>query len=337
MRTGPELVRASSPFAREDRAKSWTLLAITYAVYASFVALAAAAPFWPLRLVGSVFAGLTIVRLFIFFHDYAHGAILQSRLGKIVMPFVGYWTLSAPSVWRQTHDYHHKHTAKIVGASIGSYPIVTVDMWRLMTPAQRRDYRMVRHPLNMVFGYFTVFILGMCGAAFLRDPKTHWHGLLSLVIHFGIMGLVGWQFGWDVALTAVFLPQFIASGAGSYLFYAQHNFPGMQLRGRQDWEYSFAATRSSSMFDMSPVLHWFTGNIGYHHVHHLNHRIPFYRLPEAMAAIPELQDPGRTSWRPSDVLACLRLKVWDPAKGRMVSFEEADQSVSAEPELMSAK
>lgn len=337
MRTGPELVRASSPFARENVGRSWSLLAVTLAVYGGFVMLAAAAPLWPLRLVGSVFAGLTIVRLFIFFHDYAHGAILQSRAGKAVMPFIGYWTLSAPSVWRQTHDYHHKNTAKIVGASIGSYPIVTVDMWRLMTPSQRRDYRLVRHPLNMAFGYVTVFILGMCGAAFLRAPKVHWHGLLSLVIHFGIMGLVAAAYGADVAIFAVLVPQFIASGAGSFLFYTQHNFPSMQLRGRHDWEYSFAALRSSSMFDMGPVMHWFTGNIGYHHVHHLNHRIPFYRLPEAMAALPELQDPGRTSWRPSDVMACLRLKVWDPAKGRMVSFAEADATPQHMDELLSAK
>ncbi len=337
MRTGPELVRATSPFAREDQARTWRLLATTLLAHAAALAVAGAAPWLPLRLVGAVFAGLIQVRLFIFFHDYAHGAIGQNRLGKTLMPFFGYWTLSAPSVWRETHDYHHKHTAKMVGASIGSYPIVTVDMWKLMTSSQRRDYRLVRHPLNMALGYFTVFILGMCGSAFLRAPRRHWHGLLSLVIHFGVMGLVGWKFGALTAILTVLLPEIVACGSGSYLFYAQHNFPGMQIRGRREWEYSFAALRSSSMFEMSPLMHWLTGNIGFHHVHHLNHRIPFYRLPEAMAALPELQDPGRTSWRPSDVLACLRLKVWDPAKGRMVSFEEAEDIRSAEPELLSAK
>jgi omega-6 fatty acid desaturase (delta-12 desaturase) len=76
------------------------------------------------------------------------------------------------------------------------------------------------------------------------------------------------------------------------------------------------------MFEMSAVLHWFTGNIGYHHIHHLNHRIPFYRLPEAMAAIPELQAPGRTSWKPRDVMACLQLAVWDPEQDRMLTYRE---------------
>ena len=236
MRTGPELVRATAPFAKEDPVKSWSLLLTSFLVYGMFVAAAIYAPHWSLKLVASVLAGLTIVRLFIFFHDYAHGAILQSRAGKTVMPLIGYWTLNAPSVWRQTHDYHHKNTAKIVGASIGSFPIVTIDMWKVMTPSQRRMYAMVRSPLNMMFGYFTVFILGMCGSAFLRAPKVHWHGLLSLVIHFGVQAIVFTQLGTSAWFFGFFLPQFIASGAGSYLFYAQHNFPGMQLRGRQDWE-----------------------------------------------------------------------------------------------------
>ncbi len=74
---------------------------------------------------------------------------------------------------------------------------------------------------------------------------------------------------------------------------------------------------------MSPVMHWFTGNIGYHHVHHLNHRIPFYRLPEAMANIEELQSPGRTSLHPRAVLQCLRLKLWNPDKNQLVTYNDS--------------
>jgi omega-6 fatty acid desaturase (delta-12 desaturase) len=85
------------------------------------------------------------------------------------------------------------------------------------------------------------------------------------------------------------------------------------------------------MFDMPAIMHWFTGNIGYHHVHHLNHKIPFYRLPEAMAALPSLQEPLRTSWHPRDVWSCLQLKVWDPKRGRMITWAElANADVSAD-------
>ena len=150
-------------------------------------------------------------------------------------------------------------------------------------------------------------------------------------------GLAGWAFGWQAAVLGVLLPDFVATASGSYLFYAQHNFPGMQIRGRREWEYTFAALHSSSMFDMNPVMHWLTGNIGYHHVHHLNHRIPFYRLPEAMAAMPELQNPHRTSWAPRDVAACLKFHIWSPEDGRMLPYAEAEARRPTPDDAVAAK
>lgn len=344
MRTGPELVRASNPYAAEDRGRTWRLLLIAMAVFAFGLAGVVATPFtlslpgltlgpWgglalgvSLKLAFATLAGLTLVRLFIFYHDYLHGAVLTgSKVGKVVMHVVGYWVLAGPSVWKQTHDYHHKHTAKMVGASIGSYPIVTVDMWGLMTGAQRRDYKLVRHPLTMAAGYFTVFVLGMCVSPYRRNPEQHKDGIYALLGHAVLLTTIGLLFGWGNAFFAGMLPVMIATGIGSYLFYAQHNFPGMAIKGRHEWEYTFAALHSSSMMDMPAVMHWFTGNIGYHHVHHLNHRIPFYRLPEAMAGMPELQQPHRVFLTPSSIRECLALDVWDPSQGRMVSYAEADR------------
>lgn len=331
MRTGAELVQASNAFTQEDSSKSWRLLLSTLSLYGLSMGVAAFAP-WPLRLLGSVFGGLLTVRLFIFYHDYLHGAILRnSKLGGALMRVLGWWMLVGASVWRQTHDYHHKNNAKMLGTAIGSYPIVTVDLWRSMTPSQRMDYRIVRHPLTIFFGYFTVFILGMCISPFRRNPEQHKDGLIALLVHFSGLAALWALGGWQTMFLVGMLPQMMASGLGSYLFYAQHNFPGMQIRNRQDWDYSFAALKSSSMFDMGPVMHWFTGNIGYHHVHHLNHRIPFYRLPEAMQAMPELQSPSRTSWHPRDVWACLSLNLWNPSLGKMVRYTDinSDTEVAA--------
>jgi omega-6 fatty acid desaturase (delta-12 desaturase) len=109
---------------------------------------------------------------------------------------------------------------------------------------------------------------------------------------------------------------------GSYLFYAQHNFPGVVFRNNVDWSYTDAALESSSYMAMNPFLEWVTANIGYHHIHHLNSRIPFYRLPEAMAKIPELQTAKVTTLKPSDIIACLRLKLWDPTQNKMVPLPE---------------
>jgi acyl-lipid omega-6 desaturase (Delta-12 desaturase) len=324
-RAGAALVRATKPFSEEIPAVTWRLLILTLIAHSAALGVAAFAPWWPMQLLGGCVAGAILVRLFIFYHDYLHGAVFRdSALGRAAMVAYGWFILAPPPVWEQTHNYHHQNNAKMLGAAIGSYPTVSVRMFAVMTPSQRRWYRFARNPLTIVFGYFTSFVGGMCIAAFLRDPKTHWQGPAALVLHLGLIGGVALALGWPAALFAVVVPHFVSCALGSYLFYAQHNFPACEIRSREAWSYHHAALKASSMFDMHPVLHWFTGNIGYHHVHHLNHKIPFYRLPEAMAAIPELQDPGRTSWRPSDVWACLRLKLWDPQRNRLVGWAEAE-------------
>lgn len=326
-RAGAALVRATKPFSEEDPATTWRLYAQAILVYGVFELGALLHPWSIVQVLCGALAGLTIVRLFIFYHDWLHGAIFRdSRLGTVVMYVVGWGVMAPPPVWQQTHDYHHRNNAKMLGASIGSFPTVTVSMWGSMTPTQRRWYVFARSPLTILFGYFTIFMGGTAIAAFLRDPKVHWQGPVSLAVHLLLLGGVAATLGWQAALLGVFLPLFVACGTGAYLFYAQHNFPACELRSRESWTYHHAALRASSMFDMPPVLHWFTGNIGYHHVHHLNHKIPFYRLPEAMAAIPELRDPGRTSWRPSDVWACLRLKLWDPEQKKLVGWEALRRS-----------
>jgi omega-6 fatty acid desaturase (delta-12 desaturase) len=321
VRDGAALVKATFPYAQEDVATTWRLLFTTFVVL--FISFGAAlfAPWLPLRLVAAVVAGLTWVRAFIFFHDALHGAVFRdSWLGMRVMDVIGWYTLSPASVWKETHDYHHRNNAKLVGASIGSYPLVSTKMWPKMTVAQRRWYAFARHPLTIAAGYMTIFVAGMCISAFLREPKKHWQAGVALVVHFGTGAALWAAFGASTALIGYFLPMAVSFSSGAYLFYAQHNFPTIDLRGRREWSYHYAALRSSSYFVMPRLMHWFTGNIGYHHVHHLNHKIPFYRLPEAMAAIPELQNPGETSWRPSDIMACLRLKMWDPEAGKMVGW-----------------
>lgn len=321
-RKGAALIRESKVFSVEDVPTTWRLFVEAFVAYLLATGTALLSPLWPLQLLAGVVAGGVLVRLFIFYHDYLHGAIFRtSKLGHAFMVWVGWWLMAPPPVWRQTHDYHHRNNAKMVGASIGSFPVVTTDMWKEMNASQRFWYTFARHPLTILFGYFTIFIGGMCVSAFLREPKTHWQGIGAMLLHFAVLGGVGSLLGVKAAFFGVFLPLFVACALGGYLFYVQHNFPTAEIRARQDWTYHHAALRASSMFDMPAWMHWFTGNIGYHHVHHLNHQIPFYRLPEAMAGMEALQDPGRTSWRLSDIVECLRLKFWDVEKNRFVGWD----------------
>ncbi len=322
-RRGPkELLAAAKEFQKEDRARSWFHVAETFGVFAALITGIVLAPGWWARLPLSLIAGLVIVRMFILYHDYMHLAILRgSTFAKWLMYAYGVYVLTPPTVWRQTHNYHHAHTAKIVGSHVGSYMMVTTDMWRQMTPMQRRVYKAFRHPLTVFFAYFTVFGVGMCIQPFLRNPKKNWDSLLSLVVNVAASVAIARFAGFEIFFFAYFLPLFVATAAGAYLFYAQHDFPEINVQPRESWEYTRAALESSSYMELSPLMHWFTGNIGYHHVHHLNPGIPFYRLPEAMKAIPELQKPlGRTSLSLRDVRACFAQKLWDPERGKMVGY-----------------
>lgn len=316
-----ELINATRPFAEESAWLSTFHVVTSFALLFSLLAGAALLPSLPARLLCSIFAGFTTVRVFILYHDHLHGSLLRkSKWAKGILSLFGVWVMAPPSVWKQTHNYHHAHTAQIIGSHVGSYPMMTVDMWHRATFVQRTMYRMARHPLNIALGYFTIFAFGMCVASFLRSPKRCWDSLVALMAQVAVVAALWTYFGWQTAVLVNVLPLMVACASGSYLFYAQHNFPELSLAPREEWTFTKAALESSSYMKTGPIVAFFTGNIGYHHVHHLNPSIPFYRLPEAMRAIPELQYPRVTTLHPKDVWAGFRLKLWDPASGRMVPY-----------------
>lgn len=332
VRSEKDLLIASKAFTVENRLQSWVALFTTLAVIGALAALAATLP-WYLALPAAVIQGLTLVRGFCLYHDFQHGALLRnSTVARGIFWLYGELLLVPPNVWRETHNYHHAHTAKLIGSHIGSYPMLTPKMYLEQPPLRRWLYRAARHPLNISVALLTVFLIGMCVRPFLRAPKKHWDAAVALVIvgamSFGLI-ITGHTMQW---LFAYVIPMAVATASGAYLFYAQHNFPEAKVASREKWTFTKAATDSSSYMQMSPVMHWFTANIGYHHVHHLNAAIPFYRLPEAMAQIPELQSPGKTSLKPADVLACFKLKLWDPDANQMVGYPHQPAQAAAQPQ-----
>jgi omega-6 fatty acid desaturase (delta-12 desaturase) len=323
MKTGKELILATKPFAKEDRAKSWGVLLST--LFLLIVALAGTVvlPFFILKLAFSILSGLLMVRMFIIFHDYQHHAILHRSVpADIIMSLYGLYVLVPSSIWKRSHDYHHNHNSKLFSASIGSYPIATKDKFLSMTKGERRMYLFIRHPFTIVMGYITMFIYGMCISSFISAPRKHYDSLIALIAHGLITYFVITLFGWQTWLLTILIPIFIASAMGAYLFYAQHNFPGTSFSDKGEWKYEMAALESSSYMVMNPFMQYMTGNIGFHHIHHLNSRIPFYRLPDAMKEIPELQAAKTTSLHIRDIIACFRLKVWDPERKRMIGLNE---------------
>jgi omega-6 fatty acid desaturase (delta-12 desaturase) len=157
-----------------------------------------------------------------------------------------------------------------------------------------------------------------------RTPEKHRDGMVWLLVQPLAVLVLTLTMGWLAALIGFFLPVFLAAMLGSYLFYAQHSFEGVRYQSRENWDYYYAALRTSSMFDMPRWMHWFTGNIGYHHVHHVNPRIPFYRLPEAMNAVPGLQHPLRTEWSLHALRYIFGHHIWDDARQELIGYAEAD-------------
>jgi acyl-lipid omega-6 desaturase (Delta-12 desaturase) len=322
-RVDRDLFAATRTFARESAARSWWCIGSTFGLLAGVLTGAAIAPWWPVRVVASMLGALVLVRAFILYHDFMHGAILPgSRLARAIFYVYAALNLTPPRSWRDSHNFHHANVGKILGSDVGSFPLMTATTWRASSTIQRLFYRVSRHPLTIVCAYFTVFLLNVCMLPMLRRPARYWDSALSLLAHSSAVAAL-WIFaGFDAAFFSLLLPMTVAGAMGGYLFYVQHSFPGLRILPEEEWTPYRAALASSSFLRLGPVLRWFTGNIGFHHVHHLNSLIPFYRLPQAMAAIPELQHPSVTTFSPRDILACLRANVWDDENRRMVRYRD---------------
>ncbi len=323
MESAHALLLETKAYASDSSPKSWWCILSTGFLLAS--ALAGTLLDLPLasRIACSGLAGLLGLRLFVIYHDHQHHAILpRSKVAKFLMRLFGLWALSPTSIWRSSHNYHHKHNSKLRGSHIGSFPIMTKEQYLSSSRSDRRYYLFMRHPLTILFGYVFVFLFGMVIHPFFNSPSKHYDCLLSFTLHFVTGVALISVFGWDSMLLALVAPHFIGSAIGSYLFYAQHNFPGVSFSDKAGWTYEEAALESSSFLKTRPLAAWFTANIGYHHIHHLNARVPFYRLPEVVKNIPELQNPKTTSLRPLDIIRCLRLKVWDVESQSMIGLRD---------------
>ncbi len=208
MRNAKELLIASKVFTVENRGLSWWYLLSSLALYLATLAIACSQlPYW-VRIPSSMINGLIIVRLFIIYHDYHHGAILRrSWVAGLILRFYGLFVLSPSSVWNHSHEHHHRHNSRSSGPNVGSFPLMTTDEFLRATPIKRFIYAASRHPINIMMGYLTVFLFGMTIRTFISHPKEHWDSLLALVLHGVLLG-VCLSFGWSVMILAMIVPAY---------------------------------------------------------------------------------------------------------------------------------
>lgn len=307
--------------------KSILQLVTTVTPFIMLLAIMAAAShdrFWLTLLLAIPTAGL-LVRLFIIQHDCGHGSFFKSRAAN---DFVGralsLLTFTPYGSWSRSHAAHHASTGNLDRRGKGDVETLTVAEYQASATIKKLRYRLYRNPFVMVIlGAPINFIVLQrlpLGQGY-RDAKSR-RSILSLDLALLVtLGLAFALFGVSPVVTTYLPVMIIASWFGNWLFYVQHQFETTHWARDSDWDFYEAAVSGSSYFKLPPVLQWFSGNIGLHHVHHLCSRIPNYRLQACLDTAPELNRLSRPiSWRES--LGCWRLALWDERDHRLVRFRD---------------
>jgi acyl-lipid omega-6 desaturase (Delta-12 desaturase) len=324
-----QLMRDLNAFRDPRAARSWWELAATLIPFLALFALimVAVQTGYLLALALAPLAGLFLLRLFIIQHDCGHGAFLRSRAGNDWFGrALGVFTLTPYDCWRRSHALHHAATGNLDARGFGDIDTLTVREFRERTRMQRFFYRFYRHPLVLLgLGPAYLFLLRhRLPIGLMKEGWVYWISAVTTNLATALILAVPVYFA-GLGITAlVFLPVLLtAASMGVWLFYIQHQFEDAHWRQGANWSFHDAALHGSSYLDLPPVLRWFTGNIGIHHVHHLASRIPFYRLPEVLKTHPRLRDLNRLT--ALQTLSALRLALWDEGQRRLVSFREASR------------
>ncbi|MET3918754.1 omega-6 fatty acid desaturase (delta-12 desaturase) [Variovorax sp. OAS795] len=322
------LLSISAQYSRAQPARSAVQLTLTFSLWlATYVAGLA---FGGGSLLGAVasaaVAAVFVVRLFMIQHDCGHRSFFSSDRANDMLGFcLGVVTMTPYRCWRRFHAQHHSTSGNLDQRGFGDIHTLTTREYEALTPAQQRRYRIYRHPLVLL-------LIGPPYLFILRQRTTYkvplnWRaerrsihltnlGCLSLLV-------LPCVFCDPIRVIVFHLTMMsFAAIAGVWLFYIQHQFPNAYWRHEGEWESWQASMEGATYYDLPAWLRWVTASIGLHHIHHLDARIPNYRLYECFKKHSEFGNPPRITFLQS--IACLKLRLWDPLSGRMVPLPRAD-------------
>jgi acyl-lipid omega-6 desaturase (Delta-12 desaturase) len=264
-----------------------------------------------------------VLRTYIVFHDCAHGSFLPSKRANAWLGAALGLVVYAPFVsWRHSHAVHHATAGDLDRRGVGDVLTLTVAEYRESSWRRRVGYQLFRNPLVM-FGLGPIYGMLLQPRLVSRSarPRLRRSVIATNIALVALVGALCWLVGWREYLLVQMPTALLAGAAGVWLFYVQHQFEDTYWQNAGDWSYADAALRGSSYLKLPKLLQFFTGNIGFHHVHHLSTRIPNYNLQRAHDRNPIFHDvPTLSLW---DGLRAVRLKLWDENRGRLVTFAEA--------------
>jgi omega-6 fatty acid desaturase (delta-12 desaturase) len=265
-------------------------------------------------------AGAFLVRVFIIFHDCGHGSFFKSRAANDFVGFLaGILTFTPYYHWRWEHALHHASSGDLDRRGTGDVWTLTVQEYLESSRWRKFSYRLARNP--MVLFVIAPTFLFLVRQRFVNPgaSKRERHSVHAMnAAIFGMAAALSLVFGWKAYLLIQLVILMVAGGAGVWLFYVQHQFEGVYWERGGDWDYTAAALQGSSFYKLPKVLQWFSGNIGFHHIHHLSPRIPNYNLERCHKADPLFQEV-----KPITLFASLKsftFRLWDEKRKQLVGY-----------------
>lgn len=319
-----QLKKSVAPYAKSDTKASIIQIINSFVPFLvlwflSYVSLTVS--FW-LSLPISILAALFVVRIFIIFHDCTHMSFFKSsKANRIVGTITGIITHFAFEKWKRNHSIHHATSSNLDKRGVGDIWVMTVEEYAEANFWERLNYRLYRNPL-VLFGLGPLYLF-LIDNRFNRKgakPKERWNTYLINASIAVIYALLIWAIGWQSFLMVQIPILFVAGSLGVWLFYVQHTFEDSYFENEAEWDYVKAAVEGSSYYKLPKFLEWLTGNIGYHHVHHLAPRVPNYQLEKAHVSTPPLQKATTITLATS--LKSIRYRLYDQSSRSFITFKE---------------
>jgi len=273
----------------------------------------------------AVLAGALVVRIFIFFHDCGHGSFFQSRKANDALgSCLGILTFTPYFHWRWEHNIHHSTSGDLDRRGTGDIWTMTVQEYMESSRWRKMAYRFTRNPL-VLFGLAPLFLFLVHQRFSNRnapDRERHSVWLTNLAVAALALAL-GLIYGWANYLMIQITVTLTAGAIGIWMFYVQHQFEDVYWERAENWDYTAAALQGSSFYKLPKVLQWFSGNIGFHHIHHLSPRIPNYNLERCHESVPLFQQVKPITLLSS--LKSLTFRLWDEKHRKLVGYRGLHQ------------